>query len=100
MSHNQVENLFLGEAIRELRPQYERVYGPHLGPFYLGRGGLKFMLIGQGPNAGKLTIATSVDGHYVPDPNIVPVSCYDRIYPDESISAAVTRVLSERNKFS
>ena len=44
MAHNPVENYFLAEAIRTLRPRYEAVYGPRE-HFYLSRGGVRFMLM-------------------------------------------------------
>ena len=96
MSHNPVENYFLGEAIKALRPRYEGVYGRYPGHFDLNRIGLRFLLIEDGPDKGKLTVAKSIDGVLIPDPRIVPVDCYNLIKPDESLAEAVSRVLSEK----
>ena len=99
MTFNGVENLFLAEAIRTLKPRYEAVYGPRQ-DFYLSRGGVRFMLIGEGQDKGKLTVAKSIDGKFVPDPSVEPADCYNLLKPEEGISAAVQRVLEERRKLN
>ena len=96
MSHNPVENYFLAEAIRTLRPRYEAVYGPVLDQFYLNRGGLRFMVIQDGQNKGKLTIAIRRKGEHIPDPDIEPVDCYNLLDPDETLASALDRIREER----
>lgn len=96
MSHNPVENYFLGEAIKRLKPRYEAVYGACPTPFDVSRGGIRFLIIEDGPDKGKLTVAKSIDGMLVADPRIVPVDCYNLIGPNESLAEAVNRALSER----
>lgn len=91
MGFNQVENAFLAEAIANLKPQYESVYGPLDGNFYIGKG-VKFIIIDEGINKGKLTIGKTIDGKVVPDPQIKPVDCYNHIMPGECLAEAVNRV--------
>lgn len=93
MSFNQIENAFLATAIDNLKPQWEKHYGPFNGRrFYLGSG-IDFMAIRDGPDAGKLTIAQKTLDHKVaPDPKITPVDCYNLMRPGEDLATAVARV--------
>jgi len=93
MSFNQVENLFLSTAIEDLWPQMRRhqeyrhhFYGGKLP--YLGDG-VTYMVLDD----GRLTVAKADgSGSCVPDPNIVPVDCYNRIREGEDMATAVRRV--------
>jgi len=96
MSFNQVENGLLARAIEELKPQWEKNYGPYPGEFYLGKPGLTFMILREGEDKGKLTVAKSLEGRLGPDPNITPVDCYNLMQPGEDIATAVARVLFGR----
>ena len=95
MGFNQVENAFVAEAIENLKPDYERVYGNYNGHFYLGNG-IMFMLIRGGEDDGKLTVAETIDGRLTPDPKITPVDCYNRMLSGEDMATAVARVFFGR----
>ncbi len=92
MTFNHVENAFLAEAIKGLQPKWEKVYGIHKGPFYIGNG-ITFMVVEDGPDKNKLTVAKkTIDGKFVPDPQIEPEDCYNLFKPGECLGDAVRRV--------
>src|SRR3989344_4763018 len=96
MGFNQVENAFLATAIEKLRPQYEKMYGEYPGDFYLGNG-VTFMIISDGENKGKLTIAKKVNEDLIPDPHITPADCYNLVLPGEDLATAIARVYGGRS---
>ena len=92
MSFNHVENAFLATAIDNLKLQWEKHYGQFPGLFYLGNG-VKFMVIGEGEDKGKLTVAQrTIDDKFIPDPDIILIDCYNLIKPGEDLATAVARV--------
>ena len=94
MAHNPVENAFLYQAIQMLERPYRKAYPGFRGHFGLGSG-VTFMVIEDGEDVDKLTVAIQSGrdpNHYIPDPNIEPVDCYNLIRPDEDLATAVARV--------
>ena len=101
MSFNQVENAFLNRAIKDLEPKWLAAYGPLAGRFDLGRTDIIFMVVSEGPDRDKLTVAardlegrliTDSKGNHIPDPKITPTDCYNLIRPGEDLATAVARI--------
>lgn len=86
-----IENAFLTRALAELEPQYKRLNPEFKGKLDLGFL-ITFLVIADGPDKGKLTIAQRVRGVFVPHPDIVPVDYENSILPGEGLAAAVRRV--------
>lgn len=91
-----LENGFLSAALEELEPQYRRI-NPNFRPgkLTLGSSTLTFMIIEDGQDKGKLTIAEKVDSVWVPHPEIRPVDYANLIRPGESLAEANRRVFLE-----
>jgi len=98
MSFNQVENAFLGRAIKNLKAPYRSAYPDYRGPWGLAIPGITFMVIESGEDTDKLTVAKAMESNpsrYEPDPAIAPVDCYNLMLPGEDMATAVQRVFVE-----